>query len=425
MPENTKNIENKNAIKDWEREYLRGLAKKQLEIADSEEMKKKEALWYAHNDYKTTEPVVTLERGTFNREFEHLWNPKCETEAAKNIEYNFHSNMVQYEYIHDDTVMPKDYAVGIWAWIKPFNIDVKRERTIGETHAYKIDYEIKDLESGFHKLQKSPIGCNFNDSVKHKEFIEDILGDLMTVRLAFAPCSSLAQNIYSIMGLETMMTSMYDYPELFHKMMQMLTDDYIELWDLVEKNGYIKPNNFNVGVPQGSYGFTNLLPVNPTDSDKFTIGDVWGYMDSQETSEISPEMYHEFFFPYYKKISERFGRFNYGCCESVSAIWEKSVSKYENLSKVSISPWCDEEYIGDRLRGKNIVYHRKPFPNYLGVDKEFDEKGFSEHIGKTLKAARGCFFEISYRDVYSLQGEIYRGKKVYETIRKCIDKYWK
>ena len=331
--------------------------------------------------------------------------------------------MVQYEYIHDDTVMPKEFAVMIGVGLKPFDIDVKREKTIEETHAFKIDYEIKDLEADFGKLKKSPSGYGFDGAVSQKAFIEDILGDLMPVKLAFSPSCSMAQIIYNIMGLETMMLSMYDCPELFHKMMQMITDDYMELWDTTEKNGYIRENNFNVCVPQGSYGFTNELPVNKTGAN-LSMGDVWGYMDSQETSEISPGMYHEFFFPYYKKISGRFGRFNYGCCEGVSKIWEKSVSKYENLSKVSISQWCDEEYMGDCLRGKKIVYHRKPFPNYLGVDKEFDEKAFSGHIEKSLKAAKGCFFEISYRDVYSLQGDLYRCKKAYEVIKKCIDKFW-
>ena len=210
--------------------------------------------------------------------------------------------------------------------------------------------------------------------------------------------------------------------ELFHEMMTMLSDDYLELWDLVEKSGYIRPNNFNTGVPQGSYGFSRELGAGKESG--FKMSDVWGYMDSQETSEISPAMYNEFFFPYYRKISESWGRFNYGCCEGVSAIWEDSVSKYENLSKVSIAPWCDEEYIGDKLRGKNIVYHRKPFPNWLAVDKELDEAGFAAHIERSLKAARGCFFEISYRDVYSLQGDIYRGKKVVKIIRECIDKFW-
>lgn len=410
-------------ISEKERNYLRDLAKKQVEIANSDEMLEKEKLWYAHNDCETFEPVVTLEKWTFNREFEHLWKPKCESETARNLEYYFHSNAVQYEYIHDDTVVPRDYAVGIHAWVKPFDVDVKKERSIGETYAFKIDYEIKDLESDFQKLKKSPVGCNYDSAVNWKKTVEDIIGDIMPVRFSFTPCCSLAQNIYNLMGLETMMLSMYDYPELFHKMMTDLSDDYVELWKLAEDNGYIEPNNFNTGVPQGSYGFSHELPK--TKGGAYNLVDVWGYMDSQETSEISPDMYNEFFFPYYKKISERFGLFNYGCCESVSAIWEKSVSNYENLRKVSISPWCDEEYIGDKLCGKKIIYHRKPFPNYLAIDAEFDEKGFETHIRKTLEAAKGCYLEFSYRDVYSLQGDIFRGKKAYEIIKKSIEKYFK
>lgn len=408
-------------IETWEREYIRDLAKKQLEIANGEEMRKKEAHWYDFNDYKTKEPIITLERGTFNREFEHLWEPKCQSEQARNLEYYFHSNMIQDEYIGDDTVMPKEYAVGIGVWIKPFDIGVKYEKMIAETLSYKIDYEIKDLETDFHKLKKSPIGCNFAEASSHKEFVGDLIGDLMPVCMYFGSQCYLSLHINNIMGLETMMTSMYDYPELFHKMMELLSGDYVRIWDMVEKNGWIRPNNFNVGACQGSCGFTNELPKN---KENYKISDLWGYMNSQETSEISPDMYHEFFFPYYKKATERFGRVGYGCCESVSNIWDLSVSKYENLSKVSISPWCDEEYMGDRLRGKNITYQRKPFPNFLCVDKDFNEKLFSAHIEKTLKAARGCFLEISYRDVYSLQGDLYRGKRVYETIKRCIDKFW-
>ena len=311
MSDNT----DKNIIEQWEKDYLRELAKNQLEIANSEEMRRKEKLWYAHNDYKTKEPVVTLEKGTFNKEFEHLWQPKCQSETARNIEYSFHSNMVQYEYIHDDTVMPKEFTVGIWAGLKPFDIDVKVAKSISETHAYVFEPAIKDLEQDFYKLKKSPISCNFDGAVNYKNTVEEIFGDIMPVKIAFSPYCSLAQNIHHIMGLETMMFSICDYPELFHKMMTMLSDDYIELWDFVEKNNYIRPNNFNVGVAQGTYGFTNLLPVNRGHGTPcpYTMGDVWGYMDSQETSEISPDMYYEFFFPYYKKISGRYGRFNYGC----------------------------------------------------------------------------------------------------------------
>ena len=43
-------------------------------------------------------------------------------------------------------------------------------------------------------------------------------------------------------------------------------------------------------------------------------------MDSQETVSISPDMYGEFIFPYYKKVAERYGLLSYGCCEPVDPV---------------------------------------------------------------------------------------------------------
>ena len=420
----------KEKIEQWEIDIIRDMAKKQMEIANSEEMAAKEKLWYAHNACETFEPVITLERWTFNKEFAGLFKPKCASGLARRLETYFHNNMVQYEYISDDTVMPKEYTVNIGTWLKAFDIDVVNEQRIGETYAFKIKYEINDLEAEFGKLQKSPFGCNYAQAAEHKANAEEIIGDIMPVRLAFTPSCNLSRYIYNIMGLETMMLAMYDCPGLFHKMMAQISDEFVALWDYMEASNYIRPNNFNVNIPHGTWGFSTELPKNPEKTKKtegtgsFTMNDVWGHMNSQETSEISPAMFNEFFFPYYKKIGERFGLLTYACCESVSGIWEDSISKFDNLRKLSVSPWCDEEKTGDYLRGKKIIYHRKPAPNYLAVDPVFDKPAFQEHIRKTLSAAKGCYLEFSYRDVYSLQGDKYRAKRAYDTVRECIEKYW-
>lgn len=139
---------------------------------------------------------------------------------------------------------------------------------------------------------------------------------------------------------------------------------------------------------------------------------------------MSPDMFHEFIFPSYKKIAEQFGRLSYGCCEPVHTIWE-DIQTLPNLKKVSISPWCDEEFMADRLRGQNIIYHRKPSPNYLGLDKELDEDAFRAHIEKTLNTARGCHLEITQRDVYTVHHNIDKVKRYVQIIRESIDRCWK
>jgi hypothetical protein len=37
----------------------------------------------------------------------------------------------------------------------------------------------------------------------------------------------------------------------------------------------------------------------------------------KDTVSISPEMYNEFFFPYYLEAAQQFGLVSYGCCEPV------------------------------------------------------------------------------------------------------------
>ena len=156
-----------------------------------------------------------------------------------------------------------------------------------------------------------------------------------------------------------------------------------------------------------------------------TTRDVWGFMDSQETVGLSPEMYEEFIFPCYQKISSQYGLLSYGCCEPVSPIWDNCISKLENLRKVSISPWCDEELMGERLRDRKVIFHRKPSPNYLGVGAVMDEEAFREHLRKTFRAARGCKLEITQRDVYTINHDISKARRYVDIIKEEIENNWK
>ena len=119
-------------------------------------------------------------------------------------------------------------------------------------------------------------------------------------------------------------------------------------------------------LAQGSYCFTDQLPDG---KEQATLQDMWLYMDSQETSGISPDMYAQLVFPSYEKLMLLAGRVSYGCCEAVHALWQPACRASAIWAKVSISPWCDEPSMGDVLRG-TISSLRKPTPNLLGVGKD-------------------------------------------------------
>ena len=116
---------------------------------------------------------------------------------------------------------------------------------------------------------------------------------------------------------------------------------------------------------------------------------------------------------------------SYGCCEPVDPIWDNCISKFENLRKVSISPWCNEEVMGEKLQGSKVIYHRKPSPNFLGVNAVLDEEAFRAHIRKSLHAAKGCKMEITQRDVYTIHNDLAKARRYVEIIRQEIENHWK
>ena len=218
---------------------------------------------------------------------------------------------------------------------------------------------------------------------------------------------------------------MIDYPEEMHDLFNFITNDILDFAKWQEDQGLLTLNNGNDYIGSGSCGFTNELPTeNYEETGIVTMKDIWVNMNSQETVGISPDMFGEFIFPYYYEIAKEFGMVYFGCCEPIHMIWEKYISRLPGLRKVSISAWSNEEYMGDVLRGSNVIYSRKPSPNYIGVGSELDEPLFKEHILSTIKAAEGCKLEFVFRDIYTLSGNIRKPCRAVEIIREIINDKW-
>jgi len=398
---------------------LRELAKRQLEYANSERNRRLYDDWKAHGDMnRQSRPMITIEAGTFNDE---IITPmlRCESQEARRLEYLLISNTINFEHFKDDMIVRDYIPVDIAYEITPYGLPVERIESGSLGHHFVS--RIFDLKEDFHKLSKSIIHKNLDAKRKYGDRIREIIGDILPVKESGAcAVACLMQNVVHIMDMQDMFIAMIDEPELFHQMMRMLTDDYIEIYRKMEDDGIILPTNNDVWLSQGSLAFTNDLV---DEGEQLKTSDIWVYMDAQETSGVSAEMYHEFVFPYYKEISERFGLLSYGCCESVSNVWENSVSKYENLRKVSISPWCDEEYMGERLQGRKVVYHRKPSPNLIGVERNLDENAARKYIAKTIAASRKAGkLEFSQRDVYTVHGDLRKVERYVQIIRKECEK---
>lgn len=415
-------------ISQTEINYLRDLAKKQAEYADHDIMKQREKEWYALNSLKSEKPMVIMEMASFR---DDLLPPlRCQTQMAKELEMQLLMNTINYEKVNDDKVMPNFINVKHKINMRELNIKRHIHRAKdgkGRAIGYAMEHPITDLKDDFHLIERSVYNYDEKYTKENYDFVNELIGDILPIRLyndSLRWFISLTARIVNIMGLERLMYSMIDYPLKTHELFDFITTDSIEYIMWQQENNLLTLDNGNHLAGAGSFGFTNELPTEQYKKTKhITTKDLWINMNSQESVGISASMYKEFVYPSFKRVAKLFGLTYYGCCEPVHEIWETSLSDLPNLRKVSISPWCDEHYMGQQLKDSKIIYSRKPSPNYIGVG-QFDEPAFREHIAYTLDQAKGCQSEIIFRDIYTLTNEPWKAKRAVEVVREQIEKQW-
>lgn len=393
------------------KKYLRELAKKQLEYANLPIMKEREKEWYLHNSLKGNHPMVVMEEASFLNE---IINPICDGEFERYIETQLLQNIASYELINDDKVVPNFFKVAVKLDMILFGVEKKRIYA-NEGLGYHDEPVIEDLAEDLEKLSASTFTYNKEWTQNLADLSNNIFGDILPVKYVNEQNHwhfGITQRVVDLMGMENMFCSMYDYPDEFHKLMQFIVDDNKRFLRWQEDNELIFLNNGNDYMGSGSYCFNNEL----TGNGKVKSTDTWGHLNSQETVGVNPKMFDEFIYPYYSQMAEQFGLLYYGCCEPVHDFWD-NIIKLKNLRKVSISPWCNEEFMAQQLSNSRIIYSRKPSPNFIGVEKNFDEQAFKDYINKTKSLTKDCKTEYIFRDIYKLYGNLDKLKKAVEIVR--------
>jgi len=415
------------AIETQDRTYLRELARKMAEYAGLPIMEERRQAWRAHNALRGKKPMLVMEENSFAPDF--LPPLRLRGEAAR-LEDQLLRAILNHEVTGDDKVVPGGIEIPWEIHRREFDLDLKRTHAADQTGrevGYAEEHPIQDLARDFHLLKPSVHSVNRERTFQRVRFAEEILGDLLPVRIindSLRWFVTPSRMVNSLMGTEGFMLAMIDNPDEMHALYRFLQEDMTRFLDWQEQEGLLVLNNGNDYAGAGSFGFTDELPKSEAAlSGRPKKGDLWFNMNSQETVSISAAMYEEFIHPCYAAMAEQCGLVYFGCCEPVHPIWDRCVSKLHGLRKVSVSAWCDEAFMGERLRGSRVIYSRKPNPTLLGVGA-FDPERFRAHIAHTLEAAKGCQTEIIFRDIYSLCGEKDRAGRAIRIARELIEEMW-
>jgi hypothetical protein len=415
-----------------ERDYLRGLAKRQAEIAALPVMQQRRQLWTDMNDAKPgARPPIAIETWTFDRDFMPASIYQCKSDYGRKLERTFLRHIRQFEIINDDHVCPDTLDMGWHIRHNEFGIEIPTtyaKDAEGVVLGYHFDCPIKDLRDGFDMVKPATFSVDRDGTAAEKQFLEETFGDILPVAIRSSTygANSLTQRLMRLMSMETFFLAMYDAPEKLHGIMALLCDNAVRMSRWAEIEGLLVLNNANQCTCGTCFNFTTLLPRREVRPGQVKLGDMWSVMDSQETVGVSPELFHEFCFPYYRQLAEMFGLVYWGCCEPADPLWETSLSKLPNLKAVSISRWANQRYMAEVLAGTGIVFSRKPDPNLLGVDPVLNEEAWAAEIRGTLEivAGRNIPLEFVVRDVYSMHGNLNKPHRAVEIARREIDRFY-
>ncbi len=406
-------------------ERLRALASRQAEIAAGDGMAKLYTDWLRHGSFAPgARPMVTVELWTFADEI-LPGLMECESPRGRELERTLLMNLIPRTMFGDDTPVRGYLPVPVRRTFDPLGMKV-RKITAGDSDAagagHRFLYHIDDLVEQWSRLGKTRYAFDLPGTQREIDWINELVGDILPARRCGETMDvHVAEDILHLMSMETLYVAMLEAPELVHRMIGMLAADYMKWLDDFEALGLL-PTASDELLPQGSFCFTDLLPSVGTG---LRTEQVWGSLDAEEMDSVSPEMYREFITEHYIPLARRFGALSFGCCEAVHRFWEGSVERLPNLRKVSVSAWCDVDYMGERLRGREIVFHRKPSANFLGVGRDLDEDAVRKYFRRTARAASGCRLEISQRDVYLLHGNTEKVRRYVELIRETLDREWR
>ena len=407
-----------------ERNILRELAKRVVEVSHRQINADKYALWLKHNRLERTRPLIRVAPEGAWCELVSDDSLRCESDFGRKYERDLRQRIYRSEHLKDDTYISN----AIWADSVFVNtgwgMEPKKIVTNTERGAFSYEHPLKNPDD-FAKMKMPRIHIDEQQSQRNVEALQDVLGDILKVKLArtvwdLGVDTTLVDTLASLRGNEQFMMDMYERPEWIHEVMSFMTNAIIELLNDLEKNVDLEIVDDATCDGLGGYYITDELPSKGYDGKRACLRDLWGSSMAQEFVGVSPEMHYEFGLQYQIRLLEKFGLNCYGCCEPLDRKIDH-VKRIPNLRRVSISPWADVDISASQLQNK-YIFSWKPAPFSL-AEPEFNTEIVRADITKAVNAARrhNCIFEMTLKDTHTVRNEPKRFEQWLQIAREVIE----
>ena len=394
-----------------DKNLLKPLVEKVLELAARAEEDKKKELWARHNALLSTDkiPVCVTFEGIPGQHWDAMFGEKhlkCKSDLAKEIEFYLKRRIWAAENIPDDhvvwaamstsAVVAKDYDWGVkLEWQKSDN-------DLGARHIIAPFEEKIELDR-----LKPPLTTIDDAATKKKlEEMAELVGGKLLIWPRYETLGeSPFEHAVTMRGMEKIFFDVFDNPELLKGMMEFITNATVADHRQREKNGWLN-------CPADPSGRYQMIPVlrhiagylpEGFHKRKPLLSDEWAYVSAQSAMGLGPEQYEEFVHRYDCKIAELYTNKTvyYHGCECLDQKLDV-IATLPNLRRHHVSPWSSVALAAEKYRNSvNLEVHAHPGKVMMGSTPE----EMRQEVEGLVKGAGGHRMNLNLSDIHSVNGK--------------------
>ncbi len=409
-----------------DREILKPLVERTLELAGRPDEARKKELWARLNALLPVEkiPVSLTFEGIPRRQWDAMFGEKhlrCQGELAREIEFYLKQRVWMAENVPDDHVIWP--AVAIPAVYLPqhhqWGVELRRAHTddeLGSTAEIAPFAEDVDMA----RLRRPYTDVDEAGTATHLAEASELLDGRLSV---FPTYATLGESPFEwavkLRGMQQLFYDAYDNPQIIHALMTFVTEATLADHRHREAHGWI-----NCPVePSGRYQMTltwrqiATYPLPDFDPRHPRICDERAYVSAQSAFGFGPKMFAEFVHPYNSRLAALFppkSVYFHGC-ECLDQKLDV-IATLPNLGRHHVSAWSNVALATEKYQGA-VVLEVTTHPMLVCAGRQ----EMRDTMAGLARAAAGHPMTLGITDIYNFGGEPDNLRRWAEAAQDAVD----